>query len=108
LTAEFDLAGARRQFPFLQLRLGTSLSGLLALGASGRLLVRRPHVPIGRGMLFQKKRGQLLAQQASHVFAFRERYQLFLVRLPEHSLEGLTSALQPTLAQLLPILPAQK
>jgi hypothetical protein len=59
-------------------------------------------------MLFQKEGGQFIPQQTSHVFAFRKRHQLILVRLGKHPLKGLTRSEQPPLAKLLPILPTQK
>jgi hypothetical protein len=105
---QFDLPGSRRQFPLLQLRLRHALSGLLTLRAHRWLLVRRPHLPIRRGMLFQEKRRQLIAQQAGQVFTLRKRHQLILVCLAEHSFKGFARALQPALAEFFPILPAQK
>jgi hypothetical protein len=105
-----DLAGARRQFALEQrrVRFRDPLPGLLALRTTRRSFLRRPHLVIGSHVLFQKEGGKLLAQQTSPVLALGQCHQLILVGLREHPLKGLASALQPTLAQGLSILPAQK
>jgi hypothetical protein len=68
----------------------------------------RPHLPISRGMLFQKKRRQLLAHENGHVLPLRERHQLILVRFAKHPFKRLARAKQPALAKCFPILPTQK
>jgi len=53
-----------------------------------RLFHRWPRLAIGSDVLFHKEGRQLLGQGTSHVFAFRERHQLALVRFSEHPLES--------------------
>src|SRR5262245_42998269 len=88
LALAFDLPGPRRQVTFCQLGVGLRdwFSRLLALWTAGGPLRRRSHLAIGRGMLLQEERRQLLAQQAGHVLALRERLQLILVGLSKHAL----------------------
>jgi hypothetical protein len=59
-------------------------------------------------MLFHQEDRQFLGQGRRHALALRKGHQLILVRFAEHALEGASSSLNPTLAQCLPILPAQK
>jgi hypothetical protein len=72
------------------------------------MFVGRPHLPISRSMLLQKKCRQLLAQKDGHVLPLSKRHQLILVRLAKHPFKRLARAKQPPLAKCLPILPAQK
>jgi hypothetical protein len=59
-------------------------------------------------MFFQKKSGQFFAQKTGHVLPLRERHQLFLVCLSEHSFECPPGPQQPTLTQGFPFRAAQK
>jgi hypothetical protein len=59
-------------------------------------------------VLFHQKSRQFFGQGTGHVLTLGEGNQLILVRLAKHALERLARPLQPTFAQCLPILAAQK
>jgi hypothetical protein len=84
LASQHDRAGPRRHRSFRQLFLGPShsLSGLLTFGASGRLLLGRPHLGVARQMLLDEKGREFLRDQTSHILALGERRQLTTVKHP--------------------------
>lgn len=96
-------------FPLRQLlgRLGHPLGRLVTFGATGGLLLRRPCLPIGRGVPLQEEGRNILAQRTRQSLPLDERDQLILIALSEHPLKRGTGPPKKFLAQCFPILAAQ-